>query len=235
MPGLKNKIIIHNSYNYPEPEKTVLAKLKVPISDDYFKVALVSNLIPYKGIYEFLEAAKICIEKDLKICFIFAGADVHKNSLLSKLALQVVGRAGNNSSILKKRAINYGIEKQIFFLGYVEDVQLIYKNIHLLCFPSHIGGVGRPVFEAAYYKVPSIVAIEEPVGDTIIDGVTGLCIKPKDVQALADAIEYLYNNKKKRNEMGEKAYRFALKNFNSKENALKMFDVYKQILSTHVD
>ena len=93
-----------------------------------------------------------------------------------------------------------------------------------------MNAVGRPVIEASFYKVPSIVAITDPLDDTMIDDETGICIPKKKPQALAGAIEYFYSNQQEIDRMGQAAFQLALENFDSKQNAEKMLKIYQNCL-----
>ena len=42
-----------------------------------------------------------------------------------------------------------------------------------------------------FLKIPSIVAVRKPTSDTLVDGVTGLAVPPRDAEALASAIAAL--------------------------------------------
>jgi glycosyltransferase involved in cell wall biosynthesis len=116
----------------------------------------------------------------------------------------------------------------VHLIDFTSNIHKIYEAIDILCFPSHLNAVGRPVLEAALFKVPSIVAITNPIDDTIIDNETGICIKPKDPKGLADAIEYFYSRPEEITRMGELAYKLALKNFDIKKNAKKILEIYEQ-------
>jgi glycosyltransferase involved in cell wall biosynthesis len=89
---------------------------------------------------------------------------------------------------------------------------------------------GRPVFEAAFSRVPSIVAVSDPKPDTIIDGETGICIPPRDPKALADAVEYFCTQPSEVERMGEAAYRLAMENFDIAANASKMLAIYRHLV-----
>ena len=106
----------------------------------------------------------------------------------------------------------------------------VYCRLHVVCFPSHFDAPGRPIFEAAFFGVPSIAAIASPTSDTIVDGVTGLTVKPRVPAALADAIMCLYENPGRRMEMGRNAERLAKTNFDAKANAARVLDVYRQLV-----
>jgi glycosyltransferase involved in cell wall biosynthesis len=79
-----------------------------------------------------------------------------------------------------------------------------------VCFPSHFDAPGRPVFEAAFFGVPSIAAVTQPMGDTIVDGVTGLAVRPREPRQLAEAILSLYANPERRAELGRNAAQLVL-------------------------
>ena len=100
----------------------------------------------------------------------------------------------------------------------------------VLCFPSRLDAVGRSIFEAAFFSVPSIVALTTYEDDAIIHNETGICIPPKDARALADAIKYFYENPSEVERMGKNANELAWKNFDIKKNALKLLNVYREVL-----
>jgi glycosyltransferase involved in cell wall biosynthesis len=119
-----------------------------------------------------------------------------------------------------------GLESRILMLGHRNDLGHIYSNVDVLCFPSHYNAPGRPIFEAAYFGRPSIAAIDNPLSDTFVNGVTGISINAKDPVSLENAIEWMVENPAKRNEMGRRAYELALKNFDLKSNVEKLLLVY---------
>ena len=240
MKSLPNKLpvqIIHNGCTNIKSEnvkskpgvKNALTKLfKAP--EGYLKIAMVGSLLVYKGVFEFINAAKICIEKGYKIVFYLIGARPHyqasiKNTILRKLKFAHYIESEINQFIIKQN-----LTEKIKIFEFTININTIYENIDILCFPSHLNAVGRPVIEAAFYKVPSIVAITDPFDDTMIDGETGFCVPPKNYRAIADAIKYFYSNPNEIKRMGDAAYQLALKNFDVNKNAEKMLRIYKNCL-----
>jgi glycosyltransferase involved in cell wall biosynthesis len=110
-------------------------------------------------------------------------------------------------------------------------VQAIYQSIDLLCFPSHLDAVGRPVIEAAWYGVPSLVAVECPRPDTLVDGETGLCIPSRDPEALAALIGRLCSRRDEVTRMGKAARTLAEINFDARENGRSMLAVYQRVVN----
>ena len=41
------------------------------------------------------------------------------------------------------------------------NIAQAYARMDVICFPSHYDAPGRPIFEAAFLKVPSIAAVRE--------------------------------------------------------------------------
>ena len=117
------------------------------------------------------------------------------------------------------------------FLGFREDVDNVYSQIDVLCFASHLEGAGRPVFEAAFSGVPSVVALSRPRGDTIVDGETGLIVPPRDAVALADALERLHQEPERRREMGKAACELAQSAFDIERSAEKVLTLYRKLLA----
>jgi glycosyltransferase involved in cell wall biosynthesis len=75
---------------------------------------------------------------------------------------------------------------------------------------------GRPTFEAAFFGIPSVVAVSKPIEDNLINGFTGIAVPPKNPAELAEAIMFYFQNPKIRAEAGINARHLANKNFNSK-------------------
>lgn len=223
---IKNKKIIHNGLSI---EKINIEKAK----RDIFTVGIVANFQRYKGITEFIDAANICInEKKIDIKFIIFGASYQNTKTLKEKLFQLLGFREDLNQIVKDKILSNNITDKIILKGFVYTTDEIYNDIDLHVFPSHLNAAGRPVFEAAFYKVPSIVAINNPFDDAIIHNKTGICIKEKDSEELANSIITLYNNKILLKEMGEESYRLAHKYYNSKNNALKVYNLYKIILGS---
>ena len=88
---------------------------------------------------------------------------------------------------------------------------------------------GRPVFEAALYKVPSLLSVSNPINDTFINNKTGIIVNSLSPKDIAEKIIYLYNNPKERKNMAMQAFKLANKNFNSSKNAIKLLKKYKNI------
>jgi len=87
----------------------------------------------------------------------------------------------------------------------------------LLCLPSYREGFGTVVVEAAAMSVPAIGSNTVGLVDAIEDGVTGLLVKPKDVNDLKAGLDKLILNQQEVIKIGEQAYICCGKFFDSKK------------------
>ena len=134
--------------------------------------------------------------------------------------------AGNGESMseLKKLTKNLGLDNQITFLGSVDEAtkKTILAKSWLMVQPSSIEGWGITVIEANASSTPVIASRVNGLKDSIIDYQTGILVKNKDVNALADAINEFISNAKLRYRLSKEALIWA-ENFNWQTNAKNFY------------
>ena len=216
--------IIHNGLNLKS------RKIKYKKNNKNFSVNMVGMLHKSKGCFDFVNAARICVEKGYEISFVFHGSENYRPNTILNKTLRFLGFKQDVSLEIKELIHELDLSKYFHFNNFTTDFNKIYSNQNILCFTSVLDSPGRPVFEAAYFKVPSILAISEPMDDTFIDGETGLTYLSSDYKDLANKIMYLYDNPMIRSDMGEKALALADKNFDQIVNAKEVLKKYQQMI-----
>jgi glycosyltransferase involved in cell wall biosynthesis len=194
------------------------------------RVAIVGSLLPAKGVYEFFDAAVRLLKRRDDLVFIYVGRGIRTMSAPVAAIYQLLKLTDNTETNLQKLISRAEFKSRILMLGHRDDLVNIYSNVDVLCFPSHYNAPGRPIFEAGYFGKPSIVAIDNPMTDTLVDGVTGIAIKGRDSRALEDAIEWMVENPEKRLIMGQRARELTYRNFDLENNVQILLGVYKDCL-----
>nr|WP_315412439.1 glycosyltransferase family 4 protein [uncultured Pseudomonas sp.] len=212
--GIENETRIPSSRNAEEP----------------VCVGFLGVLIPLKGIYELIEAMRILKARNVDIECVIAGENARQISGVKAWALRKLGFADDVRANVDRMIDDYGLQKQVRLLGFVGDVRSLYPQLDILCFPSHLNAAGRPVFEAAFYSIPSVVAVTNPVSDALVHEVTGLAIPRPDPALLADALQRLAEDHCLRRTLGRQARQWAEENFAIETNAQLMYDVYLRLL-----
>ncbi|UVK84512.1 glycosyltransferase family 4 protein [Pseudomonas sichuanensis] len=192
-------------------------------------VGFLGVLIALKGIYELIEAMRILKARGVPVHCLVAGENARQLSGVKAWVLGKLGFARDVRADVQRLIAQHELQGHVSLLGFVGDVRTLYPQLDVLCFPSHLNAAGRPVFEAAFYSIPSVVAVENPVPDAIIHEVTGLAIARPDPVLLADALQRLAENAAFREQLGRQAEEWAQDNFSINANASLMHGIYRQL------
>lgn len=229
--SLSNSVVTTVIHNGETSKENIKPTVKTTEAHE-ITFGIVANFLAFKGIYEFVEAAKICLREKgtTKAKFMIFGDNHRQQKGFNAFLFRKLGFLKD----VKKDIINYikeeNLKEFIELKGFVADINDIYGRFDVLCFPSHINAVGRPVFEAAFFGKPSIVAFRDRSEDEgIIHQSTGLIIREKDPEDLADAMLYFIRNPHSANKMGIAAKKLAENKFNIEKNAEKLLKIYQQI------
>lgn len=137
-------------------------------------IGIVARLVPVKAHTYFLEAAKTVLEKLPTAQFIIAGDGELRDSL-------------------EQYAKTLGIETQVHFLGWRQDLPEIYSDLDLVVLSSLNEGLPVTLIEAMAAGKPVVAAQVGGVGDLVVHEKTGLLVAPKESDALAKGILHILN------------------------------------------
>ena len=191
-----------------------LSKLK----NDNVNILFLSNLIVEKGIYDFIDALKILIDKgysNISGTIVGNEADITVHDL--------------NRTLKKKK-----VDHNIHFKGpkYGHEKYAEYKNADIFVFPTYYKVEAFPgvILEAMQYELPVISTREASIPIIVNDKKTGFLIEPKKPEQIADKIEHLIKNPELRLRMGQEARKKFLEKFTFEifENNLK--NVFSDVL-----
>lgn len=217
--------VVHNGLSIDSPPNEMSPRDR----DGPVRVGFVGGLIPLKGVYELVEAMRILKDRQVRIECWIAGENARDLSGLKAWVLRKLGFAHDVRKDLECFIVKHDLQSNVHLLGFVDDVRLLYPQLDILCFPSHLDAAGRPVFEAAFYSIPSVVAVANPVPDAILHEVTGLAIPRSDPELLADALHRLAQDSEFRLALGRRARRWAEDNFAIEVNARLMYRIYQDV------
>lgn len=218
--------VVHNSISVPDA-----AGHNRPLRlSRTLRLGIFGVLIPAKGVRELVEAVAIATEQGVAVECLIAGENARSLSGLKGWLLELFGFARDVRADLEALVVRHGLERQVKFLGLVKDIRSLYGQIDVLCFPSHLNAAGRPVFEAALFGIPSIVAIQDPLPDAILHEETGLAIPESRPDLIAAAIHRLANDEALRERLGHQAKVWATGIFSLDQSAHALRTVYTNVL-----
>jgi len=219
--------VIHNGLAVP-------AELPAPTPADHFRVAIVGVLHRSKGVYELMEAARILRDRGTKVRILVVGENLHPMRSVRGWLLRKLDFARDVRAELEAYVAQHSLQDEVEFTGFVGDVRSIYERIDAICFPSHLDAPGRPVFEAALFGCPAIVAMRNPTSDVVIHGRTGLCIDEARPELIAESIAMLARDPAAARAMGLEARRAAVLRFDSRVTASRTLDLYRRVRAMQV-
>ena len=217
--------IVHNGFHMADSRDV---RKKPRAVGQPVRVGFMGVLVELKGIYELIEAIRILRDRGVAIECVIAGENARNLSGARAWVLSALGFARNVSSDLEKLIHRYGLERQVQLLGFMKDVGAVYRTLDILCFPSYLNAAGRPVFEAAFFEVPSVVAVKDPLPDAVIHGKTGLAISQPIPELIADALQSLAENEEFRVALGRRAKTWAKELFDIENSASIIMRIYRQ-------
>ena len=178
---------------------------------DDFVITSVARIIPYKGHSYLIDIANELIKKSTKFKFLILG-----DTLSSYVSYE---------KSMKQKVKDLGLENQIKFLGFREDVSSIFKQSDLFIHPA-IAPDPLPtvLFESLYNDLPSVATNLGGAIEILDNGNNGLLIPYNDPKKAANLIyEYCTNTKLQKKHLENSKKNFKI-NFSSElfnKNILK--------------
>lgn len=184
-------------------------KKQLGYTDTHFVFGFVGRLIDRKGIKELYEAfANLYREND-------------------KLKLLIVGPVEESQISDLSLINNLQQHPGILLVGSQSNVPLYLSVMDVFCLPAWWEGFGNVSVQAAAMGLPVIATDVTGSKDAVSKDFNGLLISPKSVSALQHAMQLLYENEQKRQELGRNGLVWAT-NFDSKMIWDSMHQLYQK-------
>jgi glycosyltransferase involved in cell wall biosynthesis len=199
------------------PGKIQALRTELQLKPQQPVVAFVGRLVPEKGIAELLEAARLLTSEGLGATFVVVGTATSGDD-----------PAGPYRALVRE----YGIEAEVAFLGYREDVAEILSLADVLALPSYgREGIPRVLMESAALGRPVVATRVRGNIEAVQEGQTGLLVPPRDAAALAAGIGSLLRDPDCRAAMGRQARQWAVSHFDERLFFWKTDVEYRKLVS----
>lgn len=183
----------------------------IPENNENIVIVMASRLLKDKGIFEYLDAAKIIMQKGLNVTFELYG-DID---------------AGNPATLTASDLEKIKDEKNVILKGFSSDISTIFSHANIVVLPSYREGLPKVLVEAAACGRAVITTNVAGCKDAIIPNTTGLLCEVKDANSLAMQIEKLILDAKLRNDMGKAGRVLAEEKFDIHQIVAEHFSMYE--------
>lgn len=180
------------------PERDTAARglrHKLGIPHDAPVIGFVGRVVQDKGIRE--------------LC----GAYARLKEYFPDLQLLLVGGFEDGDPIDPKTRKRLEDDADVHCVGMVPDAAPYYFVMDILALPSYREGLPNVPLEAAAAGIPTVATTATGAVDSVIDGITGRLVPPRDEGALAAALKELLEDDEKRRRMGQAGSDWVRTNF----------------------
>jgi len=163
-----------------------------------------------------------------------AFALIKRESKHQDMRLLMVGKIDTLTQ-LQALVREYGLVRDVDFLGMVSDAELTFLMRHalLLCFPSLWEGFGLPVIEAFAFGCPVIASNVASLKE-IAAGAAWMIEEPTSVAEIAQAMRVVINNKSIRVRLRREGLKRAAR-FTWEKAAQAYVEIYQKLMTREVD
>ena len=201
-------------YNGLEPERYLQTE-RCPHTG--FRLLLTGRLTPAKGQEDALRTLDILVRQ--------YGADAS----LSFAGQAPTYEGQDYARHLRALTVRLGLERRVSFLGEVEDLSAIRAetDVELVC--SGMEPFGRTTVEAMMAGLPVVGCNTGGTAEIILDGITGLLYPPRDVNALAERLNWLREHPENAAKMGQAGQKRALQCFTAQRTVSGVMEVLHEL------
>lgn len=189
--------VLHDGVE-PQPtwsdEQRVCCRRELGLPDRVTIVAITGQIAEVKGIWDFVEAARI-LARSLDPLFVVVGDDLKEKGRVRRM--------------MEERVAALGLQDRFRFLGFRRDVPRIVQAFDIIAVPSHVEPLGNATLEAMAAGRPVVGSNVGGIPEMVDDGTTGLLVPPSNPETLARALETLIQQPERRETMAAAARRRA--------------------------
>ncbi|GIW60952.1 MAG: glycosyl transferase family 1 [Patescibacteria group bacterium] len=198
------------------PEKAVLlGGIGVPLEEwppapphlEPLTFTLIARLLKEKGVREFAEAARRVKAKHPEVRFL------------------LIGPLDTNPGAIPEEEVRSWVEAGVLeWVPWTEDVRPYLRRTSVYVLPSYREGVPRSTQEALAMARPVITTDAPGCRETVVDGVNGFLIPPRDVEALTEAMERFIQDPSLVERMGRESRKLAEERFDAHKVNARLLD-----------
>ncbi len=188
-------------------------------ADDNIKILTVGRLVEKKGLEYSIKAVDKILQKYPNLQYQIVGDGVLRNQL-------------------HKLIRRLGIEDKVKLLGWMnqDEVRQLYARAHIFVLSSVTSrngdqeGQGLVLQEAQAMGLPVISTLHNGIPEGVLDRKSGFLVPERDVDALADKLQYLIESPEIWSEMGRAGRQFVEKHYDIKNLNNQLVKIYQNLL-----
>lgn len=196
----------------PGEAERAAARASLQLPDDRPAVVIAGQVVAIKGIWDFIDAARMLVECGARATFVVLGDDLKDN--------------GRTRREAETRVRSLGLDEHFRFLGFRPDAPALIPLFDVVAVPSHVEPLGNATLEAMAAGRPVVGARVGGIPEMVVDGETGLLVQPQAPADLAEALGRLISDSALRVRLGAAGARRARSTFSLEAHVSRLEKVY---------
>jgi len=216
----ENRIrVVHNGVDtckFQPVEDKQKVKAELGLNPDDTIILSVGRLYARKGLFTLIEAMPAVVKRFKRVKFVISGK-------------------GQSDEMAKLNAYakHLGVRDNIVFTGYYPDKKLpkLYQAADVFAFSTFYEHHPFAVLEALATGLPVVTTTVGGIAETIETGKNGLLVKPSNTKQFSEALMYLLEHKAEADEMGIRARKTIVEQYDWSILVKKTIQVYEEAVS----
>jgi len=174
---------------------------------DPLTFTMIARLLREKGVLEFAEAARQVRDRHKGIRFL------------------LIGPLDTNPGAIRESQVRHWVSQGVLeWVPWTDDVKAYLRRTSVYVLPSYREGVPRSTQEAMAMGRPIITTDAPGCRGTVVDGVNGFLIRPRDVGGLVECMQRFISNPSLVESMGRESRRLAEERFDARKISARFVD-----------
>ena len=198
-----------------DEQQRCIVRSQFGFTEEHIVIGNVARFVPMKGHSYLLEAFAMAA-KDFPCARLVLVGDGELREELTRLT----------------RAL--GVDQQVVFTGFREDLQALYSSFDIYAHSSVEGGgetISFAVQQALAQTLPVIVTNVADVAENVREGINGFVVRDRDARALAEKLRILLGDRSLRQAMGEQSRTYLLERFTTEHMVSSVENIYRSVLA----
>jgi glycosyltransferase involved in cell wall biosynthesis len=219
-PGLFDgrSVVVHDGVvppRLPDETERTAGRRALQIPEDRPAVVIAGQVVEIKGIWDFIEAARLLLGRGVRATFVVLGDDLKEN--------------GRTRREAEARVKALGLDDHFRFLGFRPDAPALIPLFDVVAVPSHVEPLGNATLEAMAAGRPVVGARVGGIPEMVVDGETGLLVPTKAPAELADALGRLIADPVLRGRLGAAGAERARSAFSLEAHVARLEQIYSSL------
>jgi glycosyltransferase involved in cell wall biosynthesis len=205
--------MLPNAIDMQDYRKIAMKRFSTPDSPEKVSIFYLGYLGRAKGTFDLIEAARCVLERHSSVEFHLVGEQLNEGELMALNRVVEELKLGDRFVIHPPA---YGADKMEFF-----------QQADIFVYPSYYEGMPMAVIEAMASGLPVVATRVGGLPDLIQENENGLLVSSGAPVELADALEKLVGDHKKRIEMQQMSFKLAQEKYDIENLVERLNEIYK--------